>query len=686
MANFNPTIITDSGLSLIAKISSGSGQMRFTRICTSKSSYSVDKAQHLSALTTVEQETTIDKVEIINDTAVKVSAVITNKLLASGYYINAIGLYAEDPDLGEILYSITIAKVPDWMQPDSGSGVSSLLIQLITQVSNSSIVKTELNPSVLATVQDLLDHTDNADIHVTAKEKAAWNNKAEFSDIPTTLPANGGNADTVNGKSSTDIMNMGNSIRSRTRINDGADLDTMFSGGKFYATSSTSSATILHTPFPESGFYLDVFGTGVGSGITTQVAMKWSGAVKIRYYDGSTWSDWALINDGGNAATVNGHRVLSDIPANAEFTDSKVTNNLNSGIKAFLTGTASEISNTGTQVFDTGVYLDTTPGRIGAKYIKIDSGGTLQSVGFKDGNEAVISMLRMEPGDELTNATINIGVSGLVLKLLGKSFTIGTAEFTDSGKSYSGTSANALALNGKSDSDFAAKSHTHTPASLGAATSAQGAKADSAVQTIKIGGTAQTKSADGSVNLPAYPTTLPANGGNAQTVNNHTVNSDVPAGAVFTDTTYKAATASESGLMSMADKQRLDDIPISIGRNISDFYGICAGYHAISFNWAAVEGAGGYYIQKQIDGVWTRVISNTTNLQAVVTADILPDTEYKFRLVVLTSPTMISEPVTIKTPKLVNFACAAPSFRPLFSGSAEASLSDIPSGAWYGQY
>lgn len=42
-----------------------------------------------------------------------------------------------------------------------------------------------------------------------------------------------------------------------------------------------------------------------------------------------------------------------------------------------------------------------------------------------------------------------------------------------------------------------------------AATSAQGTKADSAVQTIKINNVVQTKT-DGTVNLPAYPTTLPA--------------------------------------------------------------------------------------------------------------------------------------------------------------------------------
>ena len=36
--------------------------------------------------------------------------------------------------------------------------------------------------------------------------------------------------------------------------------------------------------------------------------------------------------------------------------------------------------------------------------------------------------------------------------------------------------------------------------------------------------------------LSDIPTSLPANGGNADTVNNHTVESDVPANAIFTDT------------------------------------------------------------------------------------------------------------------------------------------------------
>ncbi len=54
------------------------------------------------------------------------------------------------------------------------------------------------------------------------------------------------------------------------------------------------------------------------------------------------------------------------------------------------------------------------------------------------------------------------------------------------------------------------------------------------------------------------PTSLPANGGNSTTVNGHTVNTDVPSNAKFTDTKYNIATTSTNGLMSTSDKIKLD--------------------------------------------------------------------------------------------------------------------------------
>ena len=56
------------------------------------------------------------------------------------------------------------------------------------------------------------------------------------------------------------------------------------------------------------------------------------------------------------------------VPSNAVFTDTntKVTNTLATTTKAYITGTTSATTNTGTQVFDTGVYLDTTAGKLTA--------------------------------------------------------------------------------------------------------------------------------------------------------------------------------------------------------------------------------------------------------------------------------------------------------------------------------
>lgn len=55
-------------------------------------------------------------------------------------------------------------------------------------------------------------------------------------------------------------------------------------------------------------------------------------------------------------------------------TDTKVTNTLATTTKAYVTGTTSATTNTGTQVFDTGVYLDTTAGTLVANTFKTSTG------------------------------------------------------------------------------------------------------------------------------------------------------------------------------------------------------------------------------------------------------------------------------------------------------------------------
>ena len=89
----------------------------------------------------------------------------------------------------------------------------------------------------------------------------------------------------------------------------------------------------------------------------------------------------------------------------------------------------------------------------------------------------------------------------------------------------------------------------------------------------------------------------PANGGNADTVNGHTVNADVPADAKFTDTTYEPATSSTDGLMSAADKNKLDSNTCNIANKL-----VSSSYTTLTIstsNWTT-NSSGGYICTKTL--------------------------------------------------------------------------------------
>lgn len=73
--------------------------------------------------------------------------------------------------------------------------------------------------------------------------------------------------------------------------------------------------------------------------------------------------------------------------------------------------------------------------------------------------------------------------------------------------------------------------------------------------------TAVTHSANTAVGSATKPVYVAANG--VATPISHSINSDVPANAKFTDTTYSDATQSTHGLMTAADKKKLDGMDLS---------------------------------------------------------------------------------------------------------------------------
>ena len=182
--------------------------------------------------------------------------------------------------------------------------------------------------------EELNDHIADTTTHITAEERAAWNAKADLSDIPTELPADGGNAATVNGHT----------------VNANVPADAVF-------TDTTYSA----------GTGLSLSGTTFNHKNSITAGTAQGDATKTLTF-GGTFTIPTVTYDAQGHITGKGTTTMT-MPSNPN-TDTKVTNTLATTTKAYVTGTTSSSTNTGTQVFDTGVYLDTIAGQIVAKTFK----------------------------------------------------------------------------------------------------------------------------------------------------------------------------------------------------------------------------------------------------------------------------------------------------------------------------
>lgn len=156
MAEYSKLVITNDGQALMAKMIAGSGNIDFTKICSSSTQYQENQLQSLTTLSNIKQTTLVSKVSRTNNVAIKVEAAFSNVDITTGYYMRTLGLYAVDPDKGEILYAACIETSNNcYMPPYNGVTVSAAYIQLYTTVGNADSVSLEVNPGAYATIGDI---------------------------------------------------------------------------------------------------------------------------------------------------------------------------------------------------------------------------------------------------------------------------------------------------------------------------------------------------------------------------------------------------------------------------------------------------------------------------------------------------------------------------------------------------
>ena len=156
MAEFSKLIITKNGQKLLAKMIAGTNNVEFTKISTSSTTYTITQLEGLTALSNVQQTSQPARITRTNDVAIKVETSFSNAELKTGYYMRALGLYAKDPDDGEILYAVTIETSGNCYMPAyNGLVVSGAYIQLVTTIGNADNVSLSVDPAAVATIGDI---------------------------------------------------------------------------------------------------------------------------------------------------------------------------------------------------------------------------------------------------------------------------------------------------------------------------------------------------------------------------------------------------------------------------------------------------------------------------------------------------------------------------------------------------
>lgn len=151
MANWNGLQLTNKGIALQAKVQAGT-QLHITKLKLGSGVVpSGTDVKTLTDLIAPEQNLGIGGKEAVGDYC-KISSTISNTDLEAGYYVRELGVFAQDPDDGEILYMYTTDGAPDYLPAGGGSTVISQEFSAMIAVEDTDNIVVDIDPSALATM------------------------------------------------------------------------------------------------------------------------------------------------------------------------------------------------------------------------------------------------------------------------------------------------------------------------------------------------------------------------------------------------------------------------------------------------------------------------------------------------------------------------------------------------------
>jgi len=165
MSAFGGLIFTNSGRNLQAKAQSGA-QLNLTRIAIGDGDLAGSAIADLTALKRQVKSCAISKLKAMTGGKAVVGTSFSNQEIVTPFYWKELGVFAQDPDLGEILYCYGNSGANAEYIPAGGGGdIIEKSIDVVTIVGNAASVTATIESSlVYASVQELNDLSERVDL------------------------------------------------------------------------------------------------------------------------------------------------------------------------------------------------------------------------------------------------------------------------------------------------------------------------------------------------------------------------------------------------------------------------------------------------------------------------------------------------------------------------------------------
>lgn len=148
MSAFGGLFITNVGRALQLKAQTGV-QLNFTRMAVGNGELGSNIIADLRDMKNEIKSLSIDRLQVLTDNKAIVSSTLSNQNLQSGFYFREVGVFAEDPDEGEILYCYGNAgDNAEYIPGGGGADVIEKIIEILTIIGNAENVTATIDESL----------------------------------------------------------------------------------------------------------------------------------------------------------------------------------------------------------------------------------------------------------------------------------------------------------------------------------------------------------------------------------------------------------------------------------------------------------------------------------------------------------------------------------------------------------